>query len=558
MGRPAHRALLAAGYRTLDELPADLRELQRLHGVGGVAVEALTRARRSPEEQALLDSVVAQIRGSGDPRAGLAQLLQALGNPLLDGLIDDERNRAIDLPDPPLHPALLTVRVDLRGAKPPIWRRLELRGDLTLEQLHDHLQAAMGWTDSHLHRFWPAGAERSASYFVTDVDVSEGDDGTHERDARLDQVLRHTGEVLAYEYDFGDSWEHRISLERQRPATDDDPPSRCLAGRGQCPPEDVGGIHMWNDVAAVLRSRGPSGLIGDLEMYAAWLPADVAPDSFDVAETNRLLALVGQEVDPGELWRTHLSADGEAVPPPHDALIEVLSRCSGALADELSEYAAIAAVTAVRPSDGELAEALRPWLAMLTECGADGIPLTQAGWMAPASCERLWQTSGLAWPVGKGNREQHTPELMMLRESCTEARLIRRFRGRLVLTPGGRAAARDLDECARLVAAHMLSGREEFELDCAVVALLLVGSGWQPDPSLLFDQPAHARAWSWQTGRAVARTLGELGWRDDQGRAPQYLAREVGRMLQLLIGHGLQTRQELPGVRYLARLALFP
>jgi len=80
------------------------------------------------------------------------------------------------------------VRLDLHGAKPPVWRRLELRGDLTLPRLHDVIQAAMGWTDSHLHRF-RTGSDHRSPYFVTNFDLDEGEDGLLEDDVRLDQLL---------------------------------------------------------------------------------------------------------------------------------------------------------------------------------------------------------------------------------------------------------------------------------------------------------------------------------------------------------------------------------
>ncbi|MGO8853730.1 IS1096 element passenger TnpR family protein [Mycobacterium sp.] len=47
----------------------------------------------------------------------------------------------------------LRVRVDLAGTKPPVWRRLELASELFLDEVHEIIQAAFGWTDSHLHRF---------------------------------------------------------------------------------------------------------------------------------------------------------------------------------------------------------------------------------------------------------------------------------------------------------------------------------------------------------------------------------------------------------------------
>ena len=43
-------------------------------------------------------------------------------------------------------------KITLLGAKPPIWRRIQIK-DCTLDKLHEHIQTAMGWTNSHLHHF---------------------------------------------------------------------------------------------------------------------------------------------------------------------------------------------------------------------------------------------------------------------------------------------------------------------------------------------------------------------------------------------------------------------
>jgi Plasmid pRiA4b ORF-3-like protein len=79
------------------------------------------------------------------------------------------RNREIDLPPPADEPSLLTLTIELRGSKPRIWRRLSLPGDLTLDVVHTLFQAAMGWTDSHLHRFQPGDAHGyDEPFFVTE------------------------------------------------------------------------------------------------------------------------------------------------------------------------------------------------------------------------------------------------------------------------------------------------------------------------------------------------------------------------------------------------------
>jgi hypothetical protein len=130
------------------------------------------------------------------------------------------------------------MRLDLHGASPPVWRRLELPGDLTLPRLHDVIQAAMGWHDSHLHRF-RTGNDRRSPHFITGFDLDEGDDGLLEDDIRLDQVVAAEGDQLWYEYDFGDGWDHVLRVEavlEEAPAT-----VRCTAVGWPAHPRTAGG-----------------------------------------------------------------------------------------------------------------------------------------------------------------------------------------------------------------------------------------------------------------------------------------------------------------------------
>jgi Plasmid pRiA4b ORF-3-like protein len=96
------------------------------------------------------------------------------------------------------------VRVDLRHAKPPIWRRLEVRSDLTLDVVHRVLQAAFGWTDSHLWRFSLGGDPFSSSsqVFLCPWDVEEGEfedeGGIPAAAIRLDEAVQVPGEILSY------------------------------------------------------------------------------------------------------------------------------------------------------------------------------------------------------------------------------------------------------------------------------------------------------------------------------------------------------------------------
>ena len=135
------------------------------------------------------------------------------------------------------------VRVDLTGTRPPLWRRLELTSDLFLDDVHDAIQAAFGWTDTHLHRFssGPPSAGRDAEQYLCAFDVDEGDVGVPEQEVRLDELLVEEGDRMYYTYDYGDDWHHTIRLEAVEPREPGAPRAVCTAGRRPDPPEDCGG-----------------------------------------------------------------------------------------------------------------------------------------------------------------------------------------------------------------------------------------------------------------------------------------------------------------------------
>lgn len=177
------------------------------------------------------------------------------------------------------------IRVDLLHVKPPVWRRLVLPGDLTLDRVHVVVNQALGWTDSHLHRF-RTGNGRNASYFLSRFDVSEGQTGILEDGVRLDQVIGGVGDKFWYDYDFGDGWEHTIRVEAVLPA----PPVEVevVTGRRACPPEDVGGVWGYESVASWVESDYDKSLLPDQFDSASdaieWLASGWHPAIFDLEE----------------------------------------------------------------------------------------------------------------------------------------------------------------------------------------------------------------------------------------------------------------------------------
>jgi Plasmid pRiA4b ORF-3-like protein len=162
-----------------------------------------------------------------DPDALRAWLLrQGYADALRLGL----GNREVELPDAPKKPRALTIDVDLRRAKGPEPRRLVVPGDTALDRAHDILQAAMGWSGGHQHRFY-AGPSQTDPHFVTEAGGDEGDGGTPEGEVRLDQLLVAPGDAIRYEYDADDGTALELRLVTvSRPKAD--PRPRCIGGPG--------------------------------------------------------------------------------------------------------------------------------------------------------------------------------------------------------------------------------------------------------------------------------------------------------------------------------------
>ncbi|WP_461480151.1 plasmid pRiA4b ORF-3 family protein [Mycobacterium sp. HUMS_1102779] len=107
----------------------------------------------------------------------------------------------------------------MAGTTPPTWRRLEVASDVLLDDLHEIIQIAFGWTDSHLHRFGrgPAYYSDDTEYYLMDFEVDGGEMGVPERQVCLDEVLADIADRMFYCYDFGDNWQLFLRLEAVEP-----------------------------------------------------------------------------------------------------------------------------------------------------------------------------------------------------------------------------------------------------------------------------------------------------------------------------------------------------
>jgi hypothetical protein len=131
------------------------------------------------------------------------------------------------------------MKIVLLQTKPPIWRRVLVPADFTLAQLHDVVQVAMGWMHSHLHEFNIGGR----TYGEPNPDLyPDGPACIDERKTILSHVLPRAHAKARYTYDFGDSWEHTITVEKILAPQAGFVYPLCSGGERKGPPEDCGGI----------------------------------------------------------------------------------------------------------------------------------------------------------------------------------------------------------------------------------------------------------------------------------------------------------------------------
>lgn len=135
---------------------------------------------------------------------------------------------------------IVTVKVKLAEMPYPVWRRIEIQGVATLENLNEAIQAAFGWWGHHLWRF---DVEGGLSYTdPDDEELMDGDESLRGADSISLQDLFSVGvRKLYYTYDFGDGWDHEVTLEKMGPGDTKVPYYPVVTGKGRCPPDDVGG-----------------------------------------------------------------------------------------------------------------------------------------------------------------------------------------------------------------------------------------------------------------------------------------------------------------------------
>jgi len=199
------------------------------------------------------------------------------------------------------------LKVTLSYITPPIWRRLLVRGDLSLGMLHSIIQIAMGWTNSHLHQFKHGQTIYADASFELEPDLDESP-VLDEYAYTLIQALPGEKTNIEYIYDFGDGWRHLIAVEKIVDRKDSRGPlAECLDGKNACPPDDCGGIGGYMELKKIIKNPKHK----EYESMLDWLGNTFDPAAFDKDKVNKfLLNLKSPLISESQLARILMKRDG--------------------------------------------------------------------------------------------------------------------------------------------------------------------------------------------------------------------------------------------------------
>ena len=315
---------LAPAATLLDRLPAAIATVLRLHGVDDTTIaselaamgdtriaptnnrsvvgvmnefalhgEGVFEASRLDLEQLSLrmsQMIVGPLmKGTGSPDRELAAVLAASGpaqlpsNVILFPGSYRPDSAPVTVSEPPPERSIFQLKITLQNIKPLVWRRVLVDAGSYLSDVHEVIQAAFGWWNSHLHDF-EVDAKR---YGVSDPNDDWSTPAIDEGFIRLDSIAT-VGSTIDYMYDFGDGWNHKVIVEKLLPATSGASVPACVGGRRACPPEDCGGPWGYQELLDILADPTHP----EHRERTEWLDRPFDPDAFDPADFTRNLRMI--------------------------------------------------------------------------------------------------------------------------------------------------------------------------------------------------------------------------------------------------------------------------
>jgi hypothetical protein len=145
-------------------------------------------------------------------------------------------------------------KIAIKGiSKPPVWRRVNVPSYFSFMHFHYVIQSAFGWDSYHLYQFSEKGFASNTVITEINDEFESVFDQLEAETIPISRIFKKEGDKYIYIYDFGDSWEHLITLEKIIPEISMSP--ELIAGKGACPPEDCGGVWGYENMKVSLNDK---------------------------------------------------------------------------------------------------------------------------------------------------------------------------------------------------------------------------------------------------------------------------------------------------------------
>lgn len=235
---------------------------------------------------------------------------------------------------------ILQMKISLDGIKPEIWRRFTASDSMSFGQLHEIIQAVMGWENYHMYSFDVGNTRVEAedrgavdSMWAPFMDKKP----TMPSTTKLSKLITRKNQKFSYLYDFGDSWRHTITVEKILEDKEASNPV-CIAGECSCPPEDCGSTYGYEELLEIRKNKKHPEY---KEMIVDWLGEDFAPERFDIREVNRVLNKINKTFSRGKegMKTVKCSSCGSKVdcPAELDAEYHLCEVCTEALSGDMTK-----------------------------------------------------------------------------------------------------------------------------------------------------------------------------------------------------------------------------
>lgn len=175
--------------------------------------------------------------------------------------------------------SIYQLKITLQGIAPPVWRRIQVQGGVSLNKLHRIFQATIGWENRHLYEFIVGNFHFGEHHPEYSYEMKS------DNAAKLYQVVTSAGAKFTYVYDFSARWEHELLVENIMTSAMGLRYSLCLAGERASPPEDCASVGGYANFLEAIRDPGHK----EHEALRDWIGDAFDPESFDLNAVNERL-----------------------------------------------------------------------------------------------------------------------------------------------------------------------------------------------------------------------------------------------------------------------------